>query len=247
MSSFFHNRGYPPDVVHKGLQRASLIPRQSALAPTHRLEDQRPVAVVPYHPHHLPFKRILLSNWDILSDDSEVGASFRSPPLIAYKRATNIRDMLVHSRLRSSQRGVSKPPGTHPCSKSNCAACPFLNSSNLIIGHAHRRFTVRRSFNCQMSNLVYAITCKSCSMVYIGETSRTLETRFKEHLADVRHSRERPVALHFNSHNHSIRDISVAVVWKCRAGGDTFSRKHIESMLIRRLGTMAPYGINLKT
>ena len=155
--------------------------------------------------------------------------------------------MLVHSRLPRPRPFIQTPPGTHPCSKNNCAACPFLNSSIEIMGHAQRKFTVKRSFHCQMFNLVYAIICKSCSMVYIGETSRTLEIRFKEQLADVRHGRDRPVALHFCSNSHRIEDISVAVIWKCRTGDDTFYRRYIESMLIRRLGTMTPFGINLKT
>ena len=41
------------------------------------------------------------------------------------------------------------------------------------------------SFTCASRNLIYAIVCKRCDLVYIGETGRTLSTRFCEHLEDV--------------------------------------------------------------
>ena len=58
-------------------------------------------------------------------------------------------------------------------------------------------------------NLVYAITCQSCNLIYVGETSRSLMVHFSEHLADIRHNCSKPVAQHFNSAGHTIADIKV--------------------------------------
>ena len=41
----------------------------------------------------------------------------------------------------------------------------------------------------QKANVVYRIPCTSCSSVYVGQTSRTLEARLKEHKAAVKHAR----------------------------------------------------------
>ena len=54
-----------------------------------------------------------------------------------------------------------------------------------------RHFRFNRSFSLQesetRSNLF--VPCRNCDQRYIGETKRCLETRHKEHLADVKHRR----------------------------------------------------------
>ena len=79
-------------------------------------------------------------------------------------------------------------------------------------------------------------------MVYIGETGRSLDTRFGEHLADVRLARNKPVANHFNSAAHNINHIRVRGIWKM--SGDDLDRKNMESYLINRCGTYTPAGLN---
>ena len=41
----------------------------------------------------------------------------------------------------------------------------------------------------QQTDVVYCIPCRSCSKVYVGQTSRLLETRLKEHRAAVKYAR----------------------------------------------------------
>ena len=45
---------------------------------------------------------------------------------------------------------------------------------------------------------IYSLSCKNCDQCYVGETSRDISIRIKEHLADIRHSRvdTSAVALH---------------------------------------------------
>ena len=72
-------------------------------------------------------------------------------------------------------------------------------------------------------------------MIYIGETARSLVARFAEYLADICH---KPAAQHFNSASHTIADVRVKGLWQVH--GDSFQRKHMESHIIQRLGTMTP-------
>ena len=49
-------------------------------------------------------------------------------------------------------------------------------------------------------------------MIYVGETERTLEERFKEHLGYVNNEHlNRPTGAHFSSPSHSISDMSACV------------------------------------
>ena len=86
--------------------------------------------------------------------------------------------------------------------------------------------------------------CHHLSVMQNGETARSLVVRFAEHLADMRHNRSKPVAQHFNSVGHTIADVRVKGLWQVH--GDSFQRKHMESHIIQRLGTMTPGGMNEK-
>ena len=59
---------------------------------------------------------------------------------------------------------------------------------------------------------VYSIPC-SCGLSYIGETGRSMETRFKEHSADLRHDRHKKSALaehaHLTKHHICLEDAKV--------------------------------------
>ena len=66
--------------------------------------------------------------------------------------------------------------------------------------------------------MVYGIECRKCNnkTVYVGETERTVAERIKEHLADVRHGREKTVSFHFNSADHEIGDLNLIILEKCK-------------------------------
>ena len=102
---------------------------------------------------------------------------------------------------------------------------------------------ITKYFTCQSTDLVYAIKCSKCSKLYVGETGRSLATRFSEHLADIRHNRDKTVAHHFNASNHSVQDVRVLGIWKMFLF-DTNARKDMEKHLIKKLGTKKPHGLN---
>ena len=90
--------------------------------------------------------------------------------------------------------------------------------------------------------LVYAISCRRCSAVYIGETGRTLRERFGEHLRSIEKSLPGfPVAEHFNLNGHALQDVRVRGVMLC--DGNKY-RKRQEMCLIFKLGTSQPHGLN---
>ena len=61
---------------------------------------------------------------------------------------------------------------------------------------------------------------------------RSLEVRFSEHLADIRHNRSKPVAHHFNSAGHTVADVKAKGLRQLH--GDSFQRKHMESHIVQR-------------
>ena len=151
-----------PDVpiIEQSLERVGQIPRQLTLLQSPSSAENRPVMVIPFNPHNLPIKRIVLDNWSLLKDDPMVGHLFSSPPLVACKRMPNIRDRLFHSRLRNSSAGAAQlAPGTHSCTKKGCVTCPFLVTDTVVVGSLSMstdHFTVRCTTLC-MSFLAAAV------------------------------------------------------------------------------------------
>ena len=93
------------------------------------------------------------------------------------------------------------------------------------------------------SFVIYGLVCAECNkIVYAVETERSAGERINEHIADIKHKRDKAVSTHFNSENHSIRDLKVIILERCRRS--RYYRKTRETYWIERLNTIAPHGAN---
>ena len=251
MSNFFISQGYDERCVSRGLERARSIPRSNALNSQHSdvasTNSDRPVLAITYHPHNIPVKNIIMRNFHILQSDTELKELFPARPLVAYRRDTNLRDLLVHSRLLSSSANNSTP-GTHPCGQPRCKVCPHVSSITNIRG-PKGEFTVRRHFTCQSTNVIYAVICRLCSdralFMYVGETYRTLAARSDEHLRSARLGYDNQVGNHFQLPGHCANDVLICCIW--RNAGGTARRKFTETTFSHRLGTFHPLGMNIRS
>ena len=165
------------DIPHQSLKtHAKQISRAYALNPAAPIMNERPIISVLYYPHNLPVCWILQSNWHILQNSTTVGTTFYDRPLVAFKKDQNLHEILVHSNLHSQ---ANSTPRTFPCSIDRCKTGPHLCTDTSIRG-PNGHMSIKRTFTCHSDNLVYAITCQSCNLIYVGETSRSLAVRFLE-------------------------------------------------------------------
>ncbi|KAH3814840.1 hypothetical protein DPMN_143353 [Dreissena polymorpha] len=82
-------------------------------------------------------------------------------------------------------------------------------------------------------------------MVYVGETSRSLKERAKEHEADVRLRREKPISEHYNGAGHIVQDMGVSVFTQIRDSSHYY-RLIKELEFIKKFQTQSPNGLNTK-
>jgi hypothetical protein len=241
MMDFFRHRLYPESVLKSAPQRVTPISRSDALHPTPKsASSDRTILVLPHHPHNFAAIRILNRHLPILHSDPSLQILFPDPPMIAFKRDRNLRDMLVRSRLRDQGKGHR---GTTRCNRSVCKTCPYVFETPSIT-FPKEEFEVREGFSCVSRNLIYAIVCSRCGMTYVGETGRRLADRFREHLRSIEKRDAIPVAAHFNLGDHrGIHDIQVTGIISCSSSDR--NRLSLENRLIVRLGTLAPLGINV--
>ena len=98
-------------------------------------------------------------------------------------------------------------------------------------------------------NLVYSISCRRCSDIYIGETRWRLRSRFGEHLRSIGNNTPRcSVARQvfcgtFQLCRSSITDVQLRGMRLCR--GNKIIRKQREMKVTFQLGTLRPDGLNI--
>jgi arginyl-tRNA--protein-N-Asp/Glu arginylyltransferase len=137
-----------------------------------------------------------------------------------------------------------------------CKYCPKINKKDLVITNANRKFHSKyqpkiSTIFCELKNVIYCITCRTCKMQYIGETSRPIRQRIYEHLYSITKggTKPTPVSRHFHPAHYSPNDLSFTIIedcnlLKCNNDPDTL-RKRRELFWIWALKTAHPYGINM--
>ena len=187
-----------------------------------------------------------MKNFSILQADPVLKEVFPEVPLVAYKRDTNLRDHLVHSRLCPTN--INNTPGTHPCNVPKCKICRYVNPTTTIKG-PKGTFTVRRHFTCQSTDVIYSVICSLCSnivlVMYVGETYRTLAERGEEHLRAARLGYNTQVGEHFQRPGHCADHFTICAIWQNTKGRTR--RKFTEMYFAHKLGTFCPTGLNIRS
>ena len=170
----------------------------------------------------------------MIEDSPRLKRCFPLPPVVAYRRSKNIRDMLVRAKMPPTRKTSSrKKVGFKNCG-TMCALCPFASTSdqhtNTKTGQSWKIHSV---LNCKSKNVVYKISCIKCQFVYIGETQRRLQDRAAEHRGYVRRKvLQHPVGEHFNSRGHNIADMRFVAIEQVRPLDDTLIRCQRERLWI---------------
>ena len=97
--------------------------------------------------------------------------------------------------------------------------------------------------DAQTYNAYQYIYC--AKFIYVGETGDTLYQRHLLNLSLIRRQQPDPMAIHFNSTEHSMNDYKIVVLEKnC---GDNSYRETIEKLWMNKLRTFKHHGLNTKT
>jgi len=205
-------------------------------------DTERVIFSVNWHPQLAKLPGLIKKHFYLLQDDKTLRHVFKEPPLVAFRKAKTIRNEIVRSDLVPSP---SMKQGTIPCG--NCkATCHLIYEGTTITNSKEENnITLNTSYgNCKTSNIVYAARCKSCDLIYVGETEKSLGNRFSKHRYDAK---KRPdnceLAEHIQNHQHNFEtDIEITILKEGFASPD--ERKRWEDKFICRLGTISPNGLN---
>ena len=106
--------------------------------------------------------------------DSWMLEVFPEPPMVAFRRPTNLREKLICAKLPPTGRPNRKVKGMKKCGRN----CPYIKEGKVVrCSKTFKNVEVNSQCNCKTENVIYIVTCKKCSMQYIGKTERSLDER----------------------------------------------------------------------
>ena len=213
MASFFERRGYSAQNLKHDLEKMKHLSQSDALSKSNSTDEKmsRVPLVLTYHPLNTRVQRILLDNFKVIADDPSTSLIFPRPPMVAFRRDDNLWTSLVHS----AEQQAATRAGTYPCQHPRCRTCGHISSDTDLLGPKNR-LTIKDSFTCLSSSLIYCISCRRRPAIYIGETGRTLRERFGEHLRSInKNAPGFPVVEHFSSNRHTTADARVRGIKLC--------------------------------
>lgn len=195
------------------------------------------------------------------------------PPKVIFKKGTSLNRVLVSSvfppkkfRLRrpiSSYRNVPLLVNHNPtslnwlsaaqshlsrvtkCNSIRCQTCPFISTLSTYTSTITKKmYAIKQTMCCDAKNVIYLISCKKCGIQYVGETGRVLRKRVADHKSAIRtHNPHSPIAIHFNSLNHNMQDLTIIPLeyLKTDAKNVRLGREVFYQLLLH---TVFPEGLN---
>ncbi len=254
MAFYFQQRNYPHTLVHNALLRAWRLDRTVLLSNnTTLVPDAKPlVLITTHHPHGNPLIPIIRYNWDLLSKNSSTRWLFDQGFKTGLRRTPNLRDLLVRAKLNSSKKASTPkaPTRLHTCGRATCRYCNRINHSGKLLSPFDKSvWNTLINVNCNSNNLIYAIQCKQCSLLYVGQTSNAIKNRFNNHFYDITKKPTTFVSKHYNLTNHSrLDDVEIFILdfIKTPSGSPASKQERLrkEAMWQHKLHSLAPHGLN---
>ena len=145
---------------------------------------------------------------------------------MSYRRNKNLQDILVHTALNKEIRTTFDP-----------------YFSNLkYIYNSRAGVPISQTFTLLSCNVVYAIQCRLCRSIYVGETGATIKQRLYQHIYHIQKgTNNKRLYTHFISHhinNFSLSGLETNARWSLG------QRRAAERRWIYRLSATAPFGLN---
>lgn len=209
---------------------------QGALSSPSTIEDENgggnPLPFVStFHDKYIPFFVSIQQN---LSEMQTRGRAIEARMIRAFRKNPSLGDLLVKAKLEGRE---TEPPD---------ALQHFMVHRQMINNpHSGISWAVRGRFSLEAKNVVYAIQCTCCGLIYVGETGARLRARLQQHLYAVRAVEPRSVvAIHFREHAEGALSI---MGLQANPGWSVGQRRRMERIWINRLNTHVPLGLNAPT
>ena len=177
----------------------------------------------------------------MVCQDQYLADVFKQPPLTAYRRQTNLRDLLIKSKVPPTPKHYPNRnrAGMFKCTKTYCTACPYINTGNKVKVNNTRYWNITKRVSCDTFNCIYLIECQidGCKKRYIGHTGRLLKFRLSDHRGYITNKVvSQATGAHFNLPGHSLADLRITILEQVKKSNRDYRRER-EKYFIRLFDT----------
>ena len=173
------DRGYSSKLVRNQVLKARKFSREDLLNSTKTPQSRKLTINITYHPAFSKLKNILKTIHLLLTPDREHVDVFSQIPIVGFRRAKSLKDILVRAKLpqKDNETGCGK------CGSSRCDVCNYLETSRTFSNkNASKEYEIRKgALNCNSTNVIYLMQCKVCSLQYVGSTKTKFRYRFNNY------------------------------------------------------------------
>ena len=122
--------------------------------------------------------------------DPELKEVFAEPPMMAYRRNRNLKDIIGSNTIRDGT--VFRKKTTHklgmcsPCkSKAGNLCCKhLLETTEFQSNQTNKTYKIFHDVNCKSKMVIYLMECTKCRLQYIGKSETQLNLRINNHRKD---------------------------------------------------------------
>ena len=115
----------------------------------------------------------------LLTPDREHGKVFEKIPIVGFRRAKSLKDILVRAKVAPIEK---KKGSCRSCGGTRCKICKHVMTTETFRSFSTKReYCIRsNSLNCRSKYVVYLFSCKACSKQYTGSTE-SFRSRFNNY------------------------------------------------------------------
>ena len=210
--------------------------------------------MIPLSLRYNQFGNKFMQMWKSIIQENSIFDDYRL--VAAYSRNKNLASYLVSAKVNTQLKETKQletnsdsKQGFTLCNSSKCLTCRYhaTEKDSFRSSSYGSMFKIKEDVNCGSKNIIYLVTCKKCSLQYVGETSRALRDRTTDHRSNISTNKKTPISLHFNSNNHSYTDLEIVAIEKISENVQkniVTIRKQREEFWQMKLGTKFPAGLN---
>ena len=221
LKSTLMDRGYKCNYIMKAYDKVVNISRSDALKKVEKKIVIRPVLPLIYDPRLPNISNILYRFWKVMIKNPRLKKIFPEPPMVCWKRPKNLREFLIKAKLPKEitiRRSSREKLGFKHCGK-NCMMCKYSPkfANSVVSSVTKEKIPILSNLTCKSKNVLYCITCmksemSSCAVnkpQYVGQTSRPIVDRFREHKSSIVCKDKNVVGTHFSQDNHELNNFQI--------------------------------------
>ena len=140
------------------INRAREVPRSKALRKVKKKQkSEGPVFAITFDPRLPAIGSIQTKHWRYMAyKDNHLANVFRRPPLVAFKKQKNLRQLLIRAKVPQKQSYPKrKLNGMRKCGEA-CTACPYMKEGKRIKINGID-WKINQDLHCKSYNVVYAL------------------------------------------------------------------------------------------